>query len=248
MITDAGKEAIGDYLALGEDRWARYISLGIGTDTLASTRTELVFEIARAEIFGYRYDAVAGTVYVRAQFNDVYDGPIDEIGLWTDGGDSTSEVYLFDEDEEAWTGAFTAGGGVTEPTYMDINGVATTNTSVSLTDDEAESGDFVLSVDDANSAGTSIEVVLAAADGDSLTLDFTLNGNDVLVASQTLSGSVVGKPLTGTATTTGGVVRVRGLNTRSISADSATLVAIEQPVGLVADRTKSLTVELGVNV
>ncbi len=248
MITDAGRDVIGRYLALDETAWAGYISLGIGSDTINVARTDLVFEVARAGVFGYRYDPATNTVYVRAQFENAYDGPISEVGLWSEGEDGTVDLFSFDDDEEVWDGDVVFGGGVTDPTYMSINGTATTEATVELFDDQISNGTFRLSVDGAGSTGSSLSVTMSSPSGGLLTLDFTIGADDVVLASKTISGDVSDTPLSVSISTTGGAVIVRGMDLKILGDVSSELIAIESAAGLVASRQNTLVIEMGVDI
>jgi len=110
MITNLGKVHIKRFLAGWEPDLARSIAFGVGESVENSGQERLDYEIGRTDIALVTYNFVEDKLVFKGVMDEVFDGVIYEVGLYSsevgEGSTVGSRLLLsFDSDTESWTQA-----------------------------------------------------------------------------------------------------------------------------------------------
>lgn len=103
MITDAGSNAIGRFIAANLHS---YIAVGIGGTEPSAADKQLQFEVARAEVNNASYDAATGVITFKATLPSEVELSISELALLTADSINPYSGILssFDSSDDEWTG------------------------------------------------------------------------------------------------------------------------------------------------
>lgn len=104
MITTLGKQQIISYIAGLSPSIGQSLAVGIRSTTPSSADTSMGFEVARVPITSVSLDPKTNVVTFKGTLEDAGGYTVNEVGLWSSGGDSldSSLILTFDEMTEGW--------------------------------------------------------------------------------------------------------------------------------------------------